>query len=49
MTKQKNYAFLIKNFKKLTSKYKNIKLLIIGSGEEKKDLKNLIKELDILD
>ena len=48
MTKQKNYAFLIKNFKKLTSKYKNIKLLIIGSGEEKKDLKNLIKELDIL-
>ena len=49
MTKQKNYSFLIKNFKKLTSKYKDIKLLIIGSGEEKNDLKNLIKELDILE
>jgi len=49
MTKQKNYSFLIKNFKKLTYKYKDIKLLIIGSGEEKNDLKNLIKELDILE
>jgi len=49
MTKQKNYSFLIKNFKKLTSKYKDIKLVIIGSGEEKNDLKNLIKELDILE
>ena len=49
MTKQKNYSFLIKNFKKLTSKYKDIKLLIIGSGEEKNYLKNLIKELDILE
>ena len=28
MTKQKNYSFLIKNFKKLTSKYKDIKLLL---------------------
>ncbi len=49
MTKQKNYSFLIKNFQKLTYKYKDIKLLIIGSGEEKNDLKNLIKELDILE
>ena len=49
MTKQKNYSFLIKNFKKLTSKYRDIKLLIIGNGEEKNKLKNLLKELDILD
>ena len=49
MTKQKNYSFLIKNFKKLTYKYKDIKLLIIGSGEEKNNLKNLIKELNILE
>jgi glycosyltransferase involved in cell wall biosynthesis len=48
MTKQKNYAFLIKNFKKLTSRYNNIKLIIIGDGEEKNNLQNLIKELDIL-
>ena len=35
MTKQKNYSFLIKNFKKLTIKYTDIKLIIIGDGEEK--------------
>jgi glycosyltransferase involved in cell wall biosynthesis len=49
MTKQKNYSFLIKNFKKLISKFRDIKLVIIGDGEEKNDLKNLIRELDILD
>ena len=49
LTKQKNYPFLIKNFKKLTTKYRDIKLLIIGNGEEKNKLKNLLKELDILD
>ena len=47
MTKQKNYSFLIKNFKKLSKKYTDIKLLIIGDGEEKKLLKNLIKNLEI--
>ena len=35
MTKQKNYSFLIKNFEKLISKYTDIKLIIIGDGEEK--------------
>ena len=48
MTKQKNYSFLIKNFEKLTFKYSDIKLIIIGDGEEKNDLKNLIKELNLL-
>ena len=48
MTKQKNYSFLIKNFKKITLKYTDIKLIIIGDGEERGYLKNLIKELDIL-
>ena len=47
MTRQKNYSFLIKNFKKLTNKYKDIKLVIIGNGEEKDNLKSLIKELEI--
>jgi glycosyltransferase involved in cell wall biosynthesis len=47
MTKQKNYSFLIKNFKKLSITHADIKLLIIGDGEEKEFLKNLIKINDI--
>jgi glycosyltransferase involved in cell wall biosynthesis len=47
LTKQKNYSFLIKNFKILQSKYNNIKLLIIGSGEQKIYLENLIKKLEL--
>lgn len=47
MTKQKNYSFLIKNFKILTDKYKDIKLVIIGDGEEKNNLEKLIKELNL--
>jgi len=40
---------LIRNFKKLLSKHADIKLIIIGDGEEKNDLKNLVKELGILE
>ncbi len=47
MTKQKDYNFLIKNFKKLSIKYSDIKLLIIGDGEEKNSLINLIKKLNL--
>ncbi len=49
LTKQKNYTFLISNFKKLLAKYDDIKLLIIGDGEEKKLLQNLITKLKIED
>ena len=49
MTKQKNYFFLIRNFKKLTLVYDDIKLLIIGDGEEKNDLIHLIQQLEIKD
>ena len=48
MTKQKNYSFLIKNYKKLSLKYNDIKLIIIGNGEEKKYLKHLITKLNII-
>ena len=48
MTKQKNYSFLIRNFKKLLSKYNDIKLIIIGDGEEKDHLKDLVIELNII-
>ena len=49
MTKQKDYSFLIKNFKKLTLTYDDIKLLIIGGGEEKTTLENLVEQLKIKD
>jgi len=49
LTKQKNYFFLISNFKKLSLKYNDIKLLIIGDGEEKKLLQKLIIKLQIED
>tara|TARA_X000001036_G_scaffold77357_1_gene68967 strand:- start:970 stop:2130 length:1161 start_codon:yes stop_codon:yes gene_type:complete len=49
LTKQKNYIFLISNFKKLLFKFNDIKLLIIGDGEEKRILQNLITKLHIED
>ena len=49
LTKQKNFIFLISNFKKLSLIYHDIKLLIIGDGEEKKILQNLIIKLQIED
>jgi glycosyltransferase involved in cell wall biosynthesis len=49
ITKQKNYSFLIRNFKKLLLKYDDIKLMIIGNGEEENHLKYLISELNIKD
>ena len=47
LTKQKNYPFLINNFKKLASEYNDIKLLIIGDGEMKITLEKLINKLGI--
>ncbi len=47
LTEQKNYPFLINNFNKLASKYDDIKLLIIGSGEMKITIEQLIRKLGI--
>ena len=44
LTKQKNFPFLIKSFSKLRKKIKEIKLVIIGSGEEELKLLSLITE-----
>ena len=49
LTRQKNYPFLIRNFKKLFIRYNNIKLLIIGSGEQKIFIEKLIKDLCLQD
>ena len=49
LTRQKNYPFLIRNFKKMLIKYNNIKLLIIGDGEQKIFIERLIKNLHLQD
>ena len=47
LTKQKNFYFLIIVFQKLIKKYSNLKLVIIGDGEEKSSLYKLIKKFDL--
>ena len=42
LTKQKNFIFLIKCFKKIIDKDNSVKLYILGEGEDKKKLENLI-------
>lgn len=43
LTKQKGFDILIKSFSRLSDK--NIKLVIIGNGEEKESLQSLVKKL----
>jgi glycosyltransferase involved in cell wall biosynthesis len=42
LTKQKNFKFLISCFQKLTNTQPNLKLVILGDGEELQNLKRLI-------
>lgn len=49
LTRQKNFKFLIKNFSKLFEKNNNLKLLIIGDGEKKKELLRQVNELRLHD
>ena len=42
LTKQKNFEFLINCFQKLTNSQPNLKLVILGDGEEMQNLKRLI-------
>ena len=43
LTKQKNFIFLIKCFSKLVKDHPDIKLVIIGTGEEKEKINRFIK------
>ena len=43
LTKQKNFIFLIKCFAKIIKDHSNIKLVIIGTGEEKNKINSYIK------
>ena len=47
LTKQKNFKFLVNCFDEILMIKKNAKLLIIGEGEEKKILQNLIQKKNL--
>lgn len=47
LTKQKNYSLLIEAFKEIKKKYIDLILIILGNGEEKKNLENLISNLGL--
>ncbi len=47
LTKQKNFSLLIGAFKEIVKEYPNLKLIILGEGEDRKNLENLIKNLDL--
>ena len=47
LTKQKNFNFLIDSFFIIQKKYKNLNLFILGEGEERKNLENKIKKLNL--
>lgn len=49
LTKQKNHKTLIQAFKKISTKYKNLKLLILGDGEKYLEIKKQIKFLNLKD
>jgi len=46
---QKGQWFLIRSFKSVVNKHKNVKLCIIGEGELKQKLTKLVKKLDLED
>ncbi len=47
LTNQKNFAFLISSFKKIKQNYPELKLLILGEGEEKNNLQRHILKLGL--
>ena len=47
LTKQKNFSFLISSFNKIKKNYPEIKLVILGEGEEKSNLQNQIVSLGL--
>ena len=47
LTKQKNFLLLIKAFKEILKEYPNLKLVILGEGEERKKIEELIENLSL--
>tara|TARA_B110000196_G_scaffold320348_1_gene342164 strand:- start:4534 stop:5694 length:1161 start_codon:yes stop_codon:yes gene_type:complete len=44
LTRQKNFSFLIEGFSKMLLKYPDLHLIILGDGDEKRNLKKLINK-----
>ena len=47
LTRQKNFLLLIRAFKEILKEYSNLKLVILGEGEERKKIEKLIKKLSL--
>ena len=47
LTKQKNFSLLISAFKEIIMEYPNLKLVILGEGEDRKKLEKLIMKLSL--
>ncbi len=46
-SKQKDHECLIKSINLLKNKYRNIRVLLIGSGDKKREIQNMINELKL--
>ena len=49
LTVQKNFSFLISSFQKIVRKYPEYILIILGEGEQRKELESLILNLKLND
>ena len=47
LSKQKNFSFLIKSFSSIVRNFPNLKLVILGEGEEKTKLEKLIVDYNL--
>ncbi|XOB41350.1 MAG: glycosyltransferase [Candidatus Nealsonbacteria bacterium] len=49
LTKQKNIPFLLNSYKKILQEFPRVRLVIIGQGEEREKLKNIVRKLKVQD
>ena len=49
LTRQKNFLLLIIAFKEIIKNYPNLKLIILGEGEDRKKIEKLIEDLNLKD
>ena len=49
LTRQKNFILLIKAFNEIQKKKSDLKLIILGEGEQRNQLQNMIKKLNLIE